>query len=178
MRSTSKFALVCRRWIALLALVASGCGDEDTRQAELVESIEPIEPVVLPSDPPLCEKSPAQLIVFAAYTSPNCSTDDGVRDECLPACGAGNPACPAGSECVGPENLRHCARANCEQDASICTGGTMCNPGTHHCELISCSDDSTCPCGSYCDLATQRCRLDCLTGLNSVNLGLGCNGTL
>lgn len=160
----------------MLALILASCG---TKTADEADEAEVIEAVTLPPAPPLCEKSPAQLILFADYTSPTCTgTSGGVRDECLPACNAGDPPCPGGAACVGALGLQHCAPADCSLDPAVCIGGTTCSPDTHHCELLVCSDDTTCPCGSYCDLATSRCRLDCLTGANSGNLGLGCNGTL
>lgn len=179
MRCTSKIA--ARRaarilggfWVAWLAVVAQGCSSsEEVHEEEVIESVQ------LPPDPPLCNKSPAQLILFADYASPNCSIEGGIRDECLPACGAGHPPCPAGAACVGEENNQHCVRADCTLDPTVCTGDTICNADMHRCELMSCSDDTTCPCGSYCDLASGQCRLDCLTGVNSGNLGLACNGTL
>ena len=166
--------VIARVLMCIAAVLAPGCssGPENELASEAIES------VTLPAAPPVCDKSPAQLILFADYNSSTCSIDGGIPNECLPACGDGNAPCPAGAQCTGSPGLQHCVRADCTPNPAICSGETVCNSTTHRCELLSCSDDTTCPCGSYCDLSSRRCRLDCLTGVNSGNLGLPCNGTL
>jgi hypothetical protein len=165
-------------WVALLAAMLAGCGGKGADEHDGPDEAEVIGAVTLPPAPPLCERSPAQLILFAGFTSATCTDDHGLLPECRPSCGAGNPPCPGGSTCTGTPGNEHCEPADCALDPAVCTGGTVCNTDTHRCALLTCSDDTACPCGSYCEVATKRCRLDCLTGVNTGNLGLACNGTL
>jgi hypothetical protein len=104
--------------LCIAAVMAYGCSGDTEQERESAA----IESVTLPPAPPLCDKSPAQLILFAGYHSPACSLPNGgVSDDCLPECGAGKPACPGGAQCVGSAGLQHCVRADCTQNPAICS---------------------------------------------------------
>jgi hypothetical protein len=155
------------------SLWAAACGGDPADRVAVVELTS------LPRSPPVCLKDASILRIFTDYHSPLCSGEG-----CFPSCnpGATTPECPAGSACDEDDHL--CEPIDCAADATLCTGGTICNElpqgetTVHRCGLPpTCADDSQCPCGSYCDADTHRCRMDCLVAQN-VDLGLTCNGTL
>lgn len=177
-------------YIALLALISLiSCSDDSDHTLQIDEAqfaIGPEGPTPIPSSPPICDKNISTLRIFADYSSSLCARNESspIADTCLPSCS--NSACPAGTTCMeSSDGQLRCQPDECtipETGPDSCQQSPSdglqrrCNPTTLRCELVQCADDTSCPCGSYCERTTNRCRMSCLTGNGTEDLGLGCPG--
>src|ERR1041384_243727 len=109
----ASFTIIALPWMCSMVVVVASCDGSPPEDTRIVE-------VTLPPSPPVCEKNPAELLIFTDYHATACSGNERRRG------GGGNtPRAPAGSHC--DTGLSKCKPIDCGSDPKLCTGDTICN---------------------------------------------------